>query len=288
MTSASELFHTRRSRIGRNTELGFGPSIDRVPHHRHHRYHRHEEDCDPVRRSSHGPSLNARYLCNRVSQAEREPVRLDHSTSQSGTGNISGTETSSSRTNTPRFSRNERLPGAVLQARARLLERLRGVSLTGNRQSSRGSGISWDEFAISDDFRVVDTGDWESEISRLWFADATPYTELNVQRDPSSILLDMTKKKPPGLSLEAINSLQQEVFTIADGADGDVVLSAVHECCICLESFQDGDRLICLPCRHGFHPTCLDPWVRTCGDCPYCRTDILVDDRVERKTLNPQ
>jgi hypothetical protein len=29
-----------------------------------------------------------------------------------------------------------------------------------------------------------------------------------------------------------------------------------------------------LRCGHRFHSTCLEPWVRKCADCPYCRTNI--------------
>ncbi|KAL6013176.1 hypothetical protein ACLOJK_003668 [Asimina triloba] len=241
MTSASELFYSRRSRIGRNPELGFDLSLDRLPptHHSRRTHHRHDEDCHPFRRSSHGPSsLNPRHHpCHRISQTlETDPARLDHGTRQSGTGNSSVMPTSNDQTNRRRFTRNDRLPGAVLQARARLLERLRGVSLTGNRHSSRAADISWDEFAVSDDFRVVDTGgDWDSDILRDLSQSTTPFITL-IRGEPSSPLLDTTKKKPPGLTPVAINSLQHEVFNVADG---DEVVCA--ECCICLESFQEGD-----------------------------------------------
>ncbi|XXG56938.1 hypothetical protein AAC387_Pa03g4231 [Persea americana] len=270
MTSASELFYTRRSRIGRNPNLGFSPSPspDRNLHHhfhRHHHNHPREEGCDPVpRRSSHGPP-NARHLCHRVSQTERESVRFDLSTSP-GTGNSSSGGTSSSRTNRPRLTTNDRLPGAVVQARARLFERLRGVSISENSRTNRG--ISWEEFAISDGFRIVDTGDWETEIPE-WFVAGAPFTDVTVQGQPTPDSLRTSKKKPPGLSLEDINCLQRVVFNVVEG---DGVSRAMRECCICLESFQKGDVLICLPCDHRYHPDCLDPWVKACGDCPYCRT----------------
>ncbi|XP_077217321.1 RING/U-box superfamily protein [Tasmannia lanceolata] len=240
MTSASELFYNRRSRIGRNLELGFDSVSERNPHlysHRHNRHSNREDDCDSLRRPS-----NSRHL----SQTEREPVRLDHTTSQPGTSNFGIIDTSS-RTSRQRL-RNDRLPGAVLQARERLSERLRGVSLPGNRQLSRASGIY------------------------LEFASAMLFTE------------DQSKKKPPGLSEEAINNLQCEVFSFVEG---DVVINAGEECSICLEKFCEGDEMIRLSCEHRFHPLCLDPWVRTCGDCPYCRRSITVDYQEETKTLNP-
>jgi hypothetical protein len=60
---------------------------------------------------------------------ERASGRLDQSTSQLVSSNSANTES----LRRPRLSENERLPGAVLLARERLLERLRGVPLPGNR-----------------------------------------------------------------------------------------------------------------------------------------------------------
>ncbi|KAF8377618.1 hypothetical protein HHK36_031000 [Tetracentron sinense] len=292
MTSASELFYSRRYRIGRKTpDLGFGFNLDRDLHHHHHnnRHHRHDpDDCDPVRRPPH-----IRHPSHRVSQTERESVRLSHGTSQTGTGNSINAETSSSITTRPTFARNHRLPGAVLLARERLLERLRGVSFSGNRLpfdlwdrqgSGTSSGISWNEFALSDDIRHIDAGDWETETPREWLASGIPFTDSTSQTDLLSSLQDLNKKKPPGLSQEDVNCLHHEVFSNTRKGDEMVMSIKAQECSICLERFQDGDWLTCLPCGHRFHSTCLDPWVQTCGDCPYCRTGIIIDNHKARKT----
>lgn len=132
---------------------------------------------------------------------------------------------------------------------------------------------------ISDGFS---TGDWETEIPE-WFSPGAPFTDISVRQRPTSHSLHTHKKKPPGLSHEAIDSLEREVFNIAEG---NGVLRAVQECCICLESFQKGDVLICLPCDHRYHPRCLHPWVQACGDCPYCRTSIVVDHGAHTKLQN--
>lgn len=150
--------------------------------------------------------------------------------------------------------------------------------------SRTNPGISWEEFAISDGFRIVDTGDWETEIPE-WFVAGAPFTDITVQGQPTADSLRTSKKKPPGLSLEDINCLQREVFNVVEG---DGVSRAMRECCICLESFQKGDVLICLPCDHRYHPDCLDPWVKACGDCPYCRTGIVIDRVGHRKLQNPR
>uniref|UniRef100_A0A2C9V5F0 RING-type domain-containing protein n=1 Tax=Manihot esculenta TaxID=3983 RepID=A0A2C9V5F0_MANES len=172
-------------------------------HHQHHNPTRHDlEGCDPLRRSSH-----LRHLCHRLSShSDHASGWLEQGTSHYVPSDSISSETISS-SNRARLTGNERLPGAVLLARARLLERLRGVSFSGNRQSG---SVSFD--IRNREHTFVDAGNWGTDI-------------------------------PSG---------------------------------ICLESFKERDKLICLPCEHRFHFACLDPWVRTCGDCPYCRRDIVV------------
>ncbi|EEF34882.1 conserved hypothetical protein [Ricinus communis] len=280
MTSASELFYQRRSRVGRaDLELESDRNFHfnytrRHPHHHTHTHSRHDLDgCDPSRRSS--PHFRHRLS----SHSDRASVRLDQATSQLAPGNSINTETLSS-TSRPRMTGNDRLPGAVLLARARLLERLRGVSLSGNRRSSRASfGIYDREFTFGDDLRIVDTGDWRTDIAPGRSSRGTSFTESIYTTERLQLAEESYKKKPPGLTPEDLECLQLEIFSSWEKGVEGIVSQASWDCSICLESFKDGDKLICLPCNHRFHSSCLDPWVRTCGDCPYCRRDIAVSSR---------
>ncbi|KAJ4963673.1 hypothetical protein NE237_023612 [Protea cynaroides] len=146
------------------------------------------------RNHNHRSSQDVWLLCHRTFQSfqEHASVQIEYGTSQSGTSNNPCSEISSSRASRLRITRNDRLPGTVQLTRERLVERLRGVSLSGNRQGGRtSSGISWDDFATSSDFRLVDTGDLEREWSSL--SVCAPQTGL-------SSLLGLSYKKPPGLS----------------------------------------------------------------------------------------
>ena len=42
-------------------------------------------------------------------------------------------------------------------------------------------------------------------------------------------------------------------------------------CSICLNQFEQDTEIIILPCRHGFHPNCIDQWLRLHSECPSCR-----------------
>merc|ERR1719334_1248170 len=54
--------------------------------------------------------------------------------------------------------------------------------------------------------------------------------------------------------------------------DGD----PFETCVICLDDFQEGDKLRVLPCDHGYHAKCIDPWlVKTKRICPQCRKKVF-------------
>ncbi|XVF01362.1 hypothetical protein REPUB_Repub04eG0081600 [Reevesia pubescens] len=274
MTSASELFYTRRSRVGRSDpDPGIGSSVDRNYNRRNHQNQRHDLDgFDHLRRSPH-----VRHFSSRPSSlSESSSTRFDESTSQFISSNGLNNADSVSSSSRQRSSSNERLPGAVLLARARLLERLRGVSVSANnRRSSRAPpGAHRREYLFGDDFRLVDAGDWGSEIPTGLSPRSSPFTDLTSQTERFQLLRE-TNKKPPGLSQEALDSLPLEVFSSREVDIERKLSRESRDCSICLESFSDQDVLTRLPCGHRFHLACLDPWVRTCGDCPYCRRSIL-------------
>lgn len=50
-------------------------------------------------------------------------------------------------------------------------------------------------------------------------------------------------------------------------ADG----SAQQVCMICLADFAVGDACRRLPCRHVYHGTCVNEWLRRCNYCPICK-----------------
>ncbi|WCJ17902.1 RING/U-box superfamily protein [Euphorbia peplus] len=272
MTSASELFYQRRSRLGR-PDTEFDPSSSHrhfhsgfTRRHFHHTHSRHDLDaCDTIRRSSH-----VRNLCHRSSSiSERASFRVDQSTSQPVHSNSINTEALGS-TNRPRLTESDRLPGAVLLARARLVERLRGISQSTNRRSSRVSfDISNREHTSGDDLHV-DAVDREAG----WSARGTSTFSVSTNSaERLQLIQESYKKKPPGLSSEDINCLQLEIFSSSEKGE---IGRLSRDCSICLESFTEGDKLIHLPCEHRFHSVCLDRWIRSCGDCPYCRRDIVV------------
>lgn len=83
-----------------------------------------------------------------------------------------------------------------------------------------------------------------------------------------------------GLSRALIRRLQKVVFApkvprVEVGAGNDS--SEQDDCSVCLEHFVPGQQLICLPCKHRFHPDCLTPWLESHAKCPYCRAKVSFD-----------
>ncbi|KAI4325522.1 hypothetical protein MLD38_030910 [Melastoma candidum] len=52
--------------------------------------------------------------------------------------------------------------------------------------------------------------------------------------------------------------------------------SAMPDCSICLDGFEEGEEFRILPaCRHPFHRVCIDPWLELSGSCPSCRAAVV-------------
>ncbi|OIW06878.1 hypothetical protein TanjilG_19527 [Lupinus angustifolius] len=175
MTSASELFHTRRyHRFGvlpnADLDLTFHSSTSPNLHH-HLRRHHH--------RSAH-----TEHAADRLVHRNLRLVVDDSDDSAENGRGIS-------------VNVSDRLPVEVLLARERLLERLRGDPVSTYRQHGRDSMV----------------GDQESEVSNDVPTRGSLVTDLTSQIRRRSQLLQELDRKPPGLTQEDINSLYLEVFS---------------------------------------------------------------------------
>lgn len=75
---------------------------------------------------------------------------------------------------------------------------------------------------------------------------------------------------PVVLTKESLDKLPICIFKNIPKEDREKCIT----CSICLENYKDDDKIRVLPCKHGFHPDCIDPWLEQYNyKCPLCRNE---------------
>jgi len=106
-------------------------------------------------------------------------------------------------------------------------------------------------------------------------------------------LLSQVEQLPPGLQMLLLNTQRttrelEDMLTHRRGLFEETLAeierftwpppdsSSVTQqtCMICLNDFSIGDDCRRLPCRHVFHGSCVDEWLRRCTDCPICKANV--------------
>ena len=47
------------------------------------------------------------------------------------------------------------------------------------------------------------------------------------------------------------------------------------ECTICLEDFNENEKIYGLKCNHYYHKKCIDDWLKKHQTCPLCRLNLI-------------
>jgi len=106
-------------------------------------------------------------------------------------------------------------------------------------------------------------------------------------------LLSQVSQLPPGLQILLLNTQRttRELEDVLSQRRGlfDETLAQIERftwppsdrssvsqqtCMICLNDFSIADDCRRLPCRHVFHGTCVDEWLRRCTNCPICKDNV--------------
>jgi hypothetical protein len=77
------------------------------------------------------------------------------------------------------------------------------------------------------------------------------------------------------LTRDQVLSLEEEEFFQATNDQGQ---DNEESCCcaICLDEFENNEKVRVLPCKHRFHQDCLVPWLtERHSSCPLCKFDVM-------------
>uniref|UniRef100_A0A1J3CJY8 RING-type E3 ubiquitin transferase n=1 Tax=Noccaea caerulescens TaxID=107243 RepID=A0A1J3CJY8_NOCCA len=103
---------------------------------------------------------------------------------------------------------------------------------------------------------------WSMDESRNWGFDG-----------PSPVIIDhpIWHIRTIGLNPTVISSIKVCKYSKTDG-----VVEGT-DCSVCLSEFEEEETLRLLPkCRHAFHLSCIDTWLRSHTNCPLCRAPIVL------------
>uniref|UniRef100_A0A0E0RJ81 RING-type domain-containing protein n=1 Tax=Oryza rufipogon TaxID=4529 RepID=A0A0E0RJ81_ORYRU len=208
----------------------------------------------------------------RAGQEHVPGSKRDTSKGVASAGNITGqagSTGSSSRLNRS-VSDHGRLPDSVQQARERLLQRLNSVDLSGRRQNTSLSsetihgGVAPGVSTTADSIFSSLTSCFHTDVSIAPCKLQESTAETFNTADKHTFIAHCSEPAPT-----------QEVASCRV-TDDDELAGPSTECSICLERCGDADGLLELRCKHIFHSACLERWLRSRSDCPYCRASVLL------------
>lgn len=73
------------------------------------------------------------------------------------------------------------------------------------------------------------------------------------------------------LAVDSVRNLPRLIYTLSFRGEGRKI--GVN-CAICMVEYNEGDRLIRLPCCHLLHEQCLEDWLAVRATCPICRETV--------------
>ncbi|CAH1781966.1 unnamed protein product [Owenia fusiformis] len=89
-------------------------------------------------------------------------------------------------------------------------------------------------------------------------------------------IMDWRKKRRSRLSRQNLKKLPTKKFKKGD---------PYETCAICLDDYEEGDKLRILPCQHAYHMKCVDPWLtKNKRVCPICKRRVIPGDHSDTES----
>ncbi|KAJ3454208.1 hypothetical protein MRS44_018102 [Fusarium solani] len=114
-------------------------------------------------------------------------------------------------------------------------------------------------------------------VCMLMFLTPLLLTKTGLGRFFSTRPRQISRERTDCLTAEALDLLPITRYRAPQGSKGQLPMERSQSCSVCTEGFWEDDSLRSLPCGHGFHPGCIDPWLLGRSvTCPLCRASVAI------------
>ena len=88
---------------------------------------------------------------------------------------------------------------------------------------------------------------------------------------------DVERKISKDLSFKNEKESNKNISSILDGIETvnfNIYNSDIYQCGICMDNFQNEEKIKKLSCGHIYHNECLNQWIQSNNKCPFCEEII--------------
>ena len=99
-------------------------------------------------------------------------------------------------------------------------------------------------------------------------------------------IIDQLCPNPDTMSYEQLLQLEEDAGKVCKGLTKEQIknlpcvkyekkkYSECYQCIICMDEFNEGEKVTLLPCDHIFHMECIEKWLLKEKTCPFCKSEI--------------
>lgn len=88
----------------------------------------------------------------------------------------------------------------------------------------------------------------------------------------------MNAQRIPSLNITQIDQLKAKIGKIVSEEESQSQDFLENPCPICWSNLEFGQEYLKMKCRHHYHSTCLEEWLKKKSSCPMCNAEIKVSD----------
>jgi hypothetical protein len=99
-------------------------------------------------------------------------------------------------------------------------------------------------------------------------------------------IIDELCPNPDNMTYEQLLQLEDDLGNVSKGLNAQQFeklpitkykkekYSENFQCIICMEEFNEKEKVKLLPCGHIFHPNCIKEWLMKQKSCPFCKSEV--------------